>query len=313
MLKLLQHGLHPHWELDVRGAELDAQVLPLAALEREPGVVRGPGPWAPEDRDAAWWNALPLEEWLPPEAECLGSERWAGAGAGGCAGSRQARRDVRGSPHPAQSPRHGARHVAWPAQALRSQESHGRDRGAARPTTLCCFGGCRWISPGSLPCIRKSSIPLLGRPCPPPRWPWEFRGGRGASFEEYVAARRADAGSQLRRLAHVDAACDLMNKLESLEVGAALRLCARFVLWDEATAEERLWKGGAMVCRTSPPVEQGVHASGSWAGPPSARTGRQASALVHLASPAAASCSFACPTCWQQGGWLGKAPSAGNR
>ncbi len=89
MLKLLQHGLHPHWELDVRGAELDAQVLPLAALEREPGVVRGPGPWAPEDRDAAWWNALPLEEWLPPEAEWLGSERWAGAGAGGCAGSRQ--------------------------------------------------------------------------------------------------------------------------------------------------------------------------------------------------------------------------------
>ncbi|KAL4450734.1 hypothetical protein ABPG77_001090 [Micractinium sp. CCAP 211/92] len=127
VLKLLQHGLHPDWELDVRGAELDAQVLPLAALEQEPGVVRGPGPWAPEDRDAAWWNVLPLEEWLPPEAECLGSERW----------------------------------------------------------------------------------------------PWEFRGGRGASFEEYVAARRADAGSQLRRLAHVDAACDLMNKLESLENSAA--------------------------------------------------------------------------------------------
>lgn len=62
------------------------------------------------------------------------------------------------------------------------------------------------------------------RPCPPGlprrRWPWEFRGGRGASFDVYLADCKAEASSGLVELGTADTLGSMVTQLSSLdEVG----------------------------------------------------------------------------------------------
>lgn len=53
MLGLLRHGLYAQAVSSARGAGLDARLLPLEQLGREPGVVHGQRPIA--QNIEAWW------------------------------------------------------------------------------------------------------------------------------------------------------------------------------------------------------------------------------------------------------------------
>lgn len=98
VFQLLQHGLDPLSTSLAQRSGLDARVLPLDALAREPGVPRDTGLYLLGD-EKTWWNRLPTGQWLAPEAEWLGSNRCVAGW-----GLRPAERQ-RGSAFPARVPR----------------------------------------------------------------------------------------------------------------------------------------------------------------------------------------------------------------
>ncbi|KAL4458433.1 hypothetical protein ABPG75_013298 [Micractinium tetrahymenae] len=74
--KLLLHACERRALLDAQSAPLDPRVLPLARIAAAQRVQQGPGHVSLQERRQDWWDALRLDQWLMPEAEWVGSDRW---------------------------------------------------------------------------------------------------------------------------------------------------------------------------------------------------------------------------------------------